>query len=102
MRIMAAAFLALLTGGCATLGGGASTVEVITTPPGALLTIDGVGSCETPCPVKLDGPRRARIAKAGYVSLTVTLSPGRRAVTIPLELAAPSEPVDTTALPDLN
>ena len=89
-------------GGCVTLGGGSSTLLVNTDPQGALVTIDSVGECETPCSVRLDGPKTARIAKAGFVAKTFVLSPSGREVTIPLELAAASEGVDTTALPDLD
>ncbi|WP_375205870.1 PEGA domain-containing protein [Hyphococcus sp.] len=94
--------LMLLPGGCMTIGGGASTLMVKTDPEGALLAIDGVGECETPCSVRLDGPKQARIAKAGFVSKTYVLSPGKNEVTIPLELAAASDDVDATALPDLD
>ena len=104
MRKPAFLLLAALTllGGCMTIGGGASTLLVKTDPEGALLSIDGVGECETPCSVLLDGPKQARVAKAGFVSKTYVLSPGRSEVTIPLELAAASDDVDATGLPDLD
>lgn len=103
MRIIIIAALSCLAlAGCVSIGDSARTLDVITDPPGAQLTIDGVGTCETPCTVKLDRARQARIAKAGFISTTVTLTPDRRAVTIPLELAAASEDVDAVALPDLN
>ena len=99
------AFLSLgfmLLGGCVTMGGGASTMLVQTDPAGALVAIDGVGECETPCRIRLDAPKKARIAKAGFVSKEYMLSPGKSEVTIPLELAAASDDVDATALPDLD
>ncbi len=103
MRHLAAVLLMVCTGGCATLGGGSSsTLLVNTSPPGALVSIDSYGECESPCTVRLDRPRQARIAKAGFISATVTLAPGRKSVTIPLELAAASDDVDAVALPDLN
>lgn len=102
MRTIAAAMSLMMLGGCLSTGDGARTVDVLTDPPGAQLTIEGVGACETPCTVKLDRPRQARIAKAGFVSTTVTLTPDRRALTIPLELAAASDDVDAVALPDLD
>ena len=102
MRLTAIVIGMALLGGCVTTGGGGSVRQVITTPPGALLTIDGVGECETPCSVKLDGPRQARIAKAGFITVTIVLTPGRKAITVPLELAAASESVDTQALPAID
>ena len=102
MRVLASAAMAFLLGGCVTVGGGTATRMIVTEPPGAVLTIDGAGECETPCSVKLAGPLRARIAKAGFVATTVTLTPGRGDIVIPLELAAPSTGVDTTALPELD
>ncbi len=101
MRILAV-FALLFSGGCVTLGGGAKQVNVLSDPPGALLAIDGVGECETPCKVKLDGPRVARLAKAGFLPVTITLTPDRRSLTVPMELAAASEDVDAVALPDLE
>ena len=105
MRILARSFAAtgfLLLGGCLTMPGGTSTLLVNTDPQGALVAIDGVGECETPCTIKLDGPQNARIAKAGFVTQFVTLNPSRKPATLPLELAAASKDVDTTALPELD
>lgn len=102
MRIATAAFLPFLLTGCMTIGGGSSVMLVNTAPQGALVAIDGYGECETPCTIGLDAPKKARIAKAGFVSKTFVLSPGSREVTIPLELAAASEDVDASALPDLE
>jgi hypothetical protein len=84
------------------MGGGSSMLLVQTDPAGALLTIDGVGECETPCRIRLDGPKKAKIAKAGFVAKDYMLSPGKSEVTIPLELAAASDDVDATALPDIE
>ncbi len=105
MRILMRIFSAvgvLSLGGCLTMPGGTTTLLVNTDPQGALVAIDGVGECETPCTIRLDGPKKARIAKAGFVTKTYVLSPSGRDVTIPLELAAASDDVDTTALPDLD
>jgi hypothetical protein len=82
--------------------GGGHSLKINTAPPGALITVEGGGECETPCILTLDRPRRAIIAKAGFVSLDVTLSPSRRSVTVPMELAAASEDVDTEALPEID
>ncbi|WP_428409374.1 PEGA domain-containing protein [Hyphococcus sp.] len=103
MRRPAFLFLGfLLLSGCVTMGGGSSMLLVQTDPAGALLTIDGVGECETPCRIRLDGPKKAKIAKAGFVAKDYMLSPGKSEVTIPLELAAASDDVDATALPDIE
>ncbi|PQA86689.1 PEGA domain-containing protein [Hyphococcus luteus] len=108
MRILAVLALVpalLATSGCMTLGGigdGARQVTVNTEPAGALLAIDGAGECETPCKVKLDGPRRARLAKAGFVTRIITLTPDRRSLTVPMELAAATDDVDAVALPSLD
>jgi hypothetical protein len=107
MQRISAVLALVATGGCVTddiafRGDPARNVSVITEPAGALLTIEGVGECETPCTVRLDSPRQANLAKAGFVAQTVTLGPERSSVTIPMELAAASDDVDTTVLPDLN
>lgn len=102
MRIIASLAALALLSGCQTLGGGAQIVSLQTDPPGALVVIDGAGQCETPCTVKLDGPKKARIAKAGFVTQYLTLSPGKREIVVPLELAAASEDVDETELPELQ
>ncbi len=102
MRIVAGIVALSMLGGCQTIGGAGDTLTLQTTPPGALVTIEGVGECETPCTIKLDGPQNARIAKAGFVTQFVTLNPSRKPATLPLELAAASKDVDTTALPELD
>ena len=100
MRFLCIAAAALVLSGCMTLGG--SGREIRTLPTGALITIDGFGECETPCTIKLDRKRRVRFAKAGYVTRYVDVEPSGGPVTVPLELAAASEDVDTTPLPDLD
>ncbi len=99
MRIVSVITIATMLAGCLTLGG---QREIQTTPAGAFVSIDGFGECETPCTVKLDQPRRARIAKAGYVTRIVMIEPGDGPIIIPLDLAAASEEVDTQALPDID
>jgi len=102
MRRFLMASSAALLGGCMTIPG-VSTVQMVNTDPqGVLLTIDGKGECETPCTVKLDGPQKARLAKAGFQTITVTLAPGKSEVTIPMQLAAASTGVDSTELPELD
>ncbi|MCB2114482.1 MAG: PEGA domain-containing protein [Parvularculaceae bacterium] len=91
--------------GCQTLnvfGGSSSTiVRVSSEPEGAVVTLDGYGSCETPCTVEIDKPREAKIGRAGYNSQNVTLTPGKRSVKVTLELSAPTTKVDETAMPEL-
>lgn len=103
MRLAIVGAAAAATTGCLTTpGGGASVREIITDPPGAMVTLESGGSCETPCTIKLDRPQKARIAKAGYVTVTAVIAPGGGKVKIPLELAAASTGVDATALPELD
>ena len=96
---------ALTLGACQTLGGGAADneryTEIMTTPPGATVTIENYGQCESPCRISHDGVRQITIAKAGYRKKTYKVSPGAGKVNIVLELAAPSEDVETTTLPEL-
>lgn len=99
MRIFLLISLSAMLSGCLTLGGGR---EIRSAPSGALVTIAGFGECETPCKLKLDRTRRITIAKAGYKPRLVDIEPTGGPVTIPLELAAPTEEVDTQSLPDLD
>lgn len=99
LRIMIIATAALSLGGCLTMGG---VREIRSNPTGAYLSIEGFGSCETPCTVKLDGPRQARLARIGYVTQDIIIEPGIRPLTVTMVLAAASEDVDALALPDLE
>ncbi len=98
MRYLLTLFLAAALSGCLTTGGR----EISSTPSGALVTVPGFGECETPCTVKLDKRRRITIAKAGYRPRRVDVDPEGAPLTIPLELAAPTEEVDAQTLPDLD
>lgn len=102
MRMILGLFIAAALGGCQTFGGAGNLLSLQTDPPGALVVIEGAGQCETPCTIKLDGPQKARIAKAGFVTQYLTLSPGKKEIIVPLELAAASDDVDTTELPELD
>ena len=99
MRFSLLITFAVMLSGCLTLGSGR---EIRSIPSGALVTLPGFGECETPCTIKLDRTRRITIAKAGYKPRRVDIEPGGGPVTIPLELAAPTEEVDTEILPDLD
>lgn len=101
-NLVVAGVCSTFLGACQTIAGAGDILDLQTDPPGALVVIDGVGSCETPCTIKLDGAQQARIAKAGFVTQYVTLNPSRRQITVPLELAAASADVDAVALPALD
>lgn len=98
-RIGLAAVSTLLMSGCFLSD---NILEIRSAPAGAFVFIDGYGTCETPCTVKLDEPRTARISRTGFVTQEMTLEPGEDKVDIMLELAAASETVDAIALPDLD
>ena len=98
-RLTLIAVTALALCGCLTTGG---VREVRTDPAGAFLMIEGFGSCETPCTVKVDRPRQARVSRTGYVTQDITIEPGRGPVTVTLELAAASQDVDAVSLPELD
>lgn len=98
-RLVLFSVLSLILPGCLATGG--AVREIVTTPNGAQITIEGFGACMSPCTVKLDRPRRVKIAKAGYVSITMVIEPGRGPINIPLKLAAATDDVATDALPDL-
>jgi hypothetical protein len=95
----------LLLAGCQTLDFGAGvkpTIALISTvPPGALVTVEGFGECQSPCTVELDAPRNVTIAKAGYNPHRFVLTPGKKKVEITLELSAPTTDVDAETLPDV-
>ena len=103
IAITAACVAAVIAGpGCKTFGGGGPTiVQVNSEPAGALVRVEGFGECETPCTVEVDKPRRAQVAKAGYNPKQIMLEPGKRKVTVTLELSAPTTGVDETELPEL-
>ncbi len=96
---------ALLTAGCKTFdfvgSKGPTITTVSTTPPGALVTVEGFGECLSPCTIELDAPRNITVAKAGYNPQRFVLEPGKKKVDIMLELSAPTTDVDADTLPDL-
>jgi len=103
LPILAIAALAL--SGCKTLDFGgdktATVVTVVSTPPGALVTVEGFGECETPCTVEIDKPRNITVAKAGYDAQKMVLVPSRRTVEVLLKLSTQTTDVDATELPEL-
>jgi hypothetical protein len=100
MRMFLGAFAALTLCACAQTSAGLR--EIRSDPPGALVTIEGYGECETPCTVRLDVNRNVTIAKAGYVTQRLTLTPKGPPLSVALELAAPAGDVDTQALPEIE
>ncbi|MFQ5562856.1 MAG: PEGA domain-containing protein [Parvularculaceae bacterium] len=101
MRTIAPIFAAMLASACETFPFASDTTLVESTPDGAVVTVEGFGQCETPCRVKLDTPRLTTVAKAGYEKKRFMLDPDRSKVTVVLELAAPTEDVEASELPDL-
>lgn len=91
--------LSLLPTGCLTSG---ATRTIIVDPPDATITVDGFGECASPCTVKLDQRRTIRIARIGYLPQKFDIAPGNDPVFVTLELAAPSQDVDETELPQLD
>ncbi|GJL94584.1 MAG: hypothetical protein DHS20C05_09890 [Hyphococcus sp.] len=99
MRAVFLASITVLLAGCAS-SGGMRTIN--STPPGALVTVEGYGECETPCTIKLDGSRHITVAKAGYKAQRFYISPDGQPVEVILELAAPAGEVDETSLPAID
>ncbi|MEE2691744.1 MAG: PEGA domain-containing protein [Pseudomonadota bacterium] len=93
----------LSAAGCKTLGGGpSSTITLIESdPPGAQVTVEGFGECDTPCRIEIDKPRMVKVAKAGYLAQRFQIVPGKKRVDVKLELAAPTKNVDSSELPEL-
>lgn len=95
--------LVLPSTGCLTiLGGGGNKIDIETTPPGATVNLEGFGECETPCAIQLEQTRRVTVAKAGYKPVRLSVPPDSRDISIILELAAPTDEIDSTTLPDLD
>ncbi|MEO0399154.1 MAG: PEGA domain-containing protein [Pseudomonadota bacterium] len=89
--------------GCLSLSACANSMtKIVTTPPGATVTVAGYGQCETPCTVELDGARRITVAKAGYKRRDLVVGPDAGNVKLDLELAAPTQGVEAGELPPLN
>ena len=98
--LLAAALATALAGGCASGRGPITTID--SEPAGALVKVDGFGECETPCVIQHDAPRRVTVAKAGFRKRVFDIRPGDGEVVVELELAAPTEEVETDALPPLR
>ena len=99
MRMLLMGFAVLAAGGCMTTKGARM---IKSDPPGALVTVEGFGECETPCRITLDTRREVTVAKAGYKAQRFGITPGGRSVMVVLELAAPTDDVDAIALPELD
>ncbi len=100
-RVIGCATVALSLSGCMTLFGD-NVISIDSVPPGALVTVEGAGECETPCTIQLESARRVTVAKAGYKSVRIMMEPDANDVIVALSLAAPTEDVDAVALPDLE
>ncbi len=97
-RLRPAALAVVAASGCASSDG---LMRITTTPAGAKVSIDGYGSCVTPCTVEILSPVKARVAKAGFRQREVDLAPGGRDMEIALELAAPAGDVEEEPLPEI-
>ena len=97
-RTLFAAFAFAALAGCASDG----LTKIVTSPPGATVTVAGYGQCETPCTVQLDGVRDIIVAKAGYKKRELSIAPDQGRVALDLELAAPTTGVEADALPPLE
>lgn len=97
MRLLLSAIVLVAAGGCAS-----KVTEIVTVPPGAEIGVIGYGECLSPCVVEFDEPRTITIAKAGFKPQRLELRPGKKTVTIPLELVAPTTQVDEGGMPELN
>ena len=91
--------IVLSVSACQTLGSNLARIE--TNPPGALVRVEGFGSCESPCTIELDAVRKVTVAKAGYLKEEFEIAPGAGVIRLDMALAAPTEDVESTALPDL-
>ena len=101
VKLLSAAASIMILSACTTFSDTA-TVKIQSEPTGALVTVDGVGECETPCSIRIKIQRYATVAKAGYLPVTVRLSPGKRNYNIQMELAAASDAVDAVILRDID
>lgn len=98
VAICAGAFAAA---GCLTTSNdGLRTIN--STPPGALVQVEGFGTCETPCTIRVDDLRQVTVAKPGFRAQRFGIRPGRGDIDVILELAAPTRGVDAETLPELN
>ena len=100
MRILLALTAGLFVSGCLATSG--DVRKITSDPPGALVTVQGYGECETPCKVRLDDHRNVTVAKAGYKAKRFVMGPSGPPLKVRLELAAASDDVDAETLPDLD
>lgn len=94
---------ALASAACAGGFGAPSGLRTIaSTPPGALVTVEGFGECETPCTIKVDQERNVTVARAGYEAQRFVVGPTGGDIDVQLELAAPAGAVEDGELPSLD
>ena len=99
MRVRIGIAMAGLLGGCATTSGDGTLF--VSEPTAATVSADGYAPCETPCSLSLAAPTLVTIAKAGYTPQRLQVEPKRRRLSVALDLAAPTEDVEATGLPEL-
>ncbi len=94
--------LIALLSGCQTMGpNGGKLIRIETMPPGAIVSIQNAGECETPCTIELDGPRRVNLARIGYKKKEIYVTLDKSRVRVDLEPVAPTADVDAQSLPEL-
>ncbi len=104
MRRIAILTALVLLGACKTfdLGSGQKVTLITSEPQGAYVNVEGLGECETPCRVALDGPRMVTIAKAGFKPQRIQIAPASKRIKVVLELVAPTKDVESKELPEVE
>lgn len=101
MKIAAAFLILLATSACLTTGRTGGLTTISSKPDGAVVRMEGFSDCLTPCAFEISHPVNVTVAKAGYKAQRFQVKPGKRNIKIDLELAAPTENVEETGLPEL-
>jgi len=103
IRTLFAAAAAAAPCACST-GGAVALIE--TTPAGAEARLADGRYCTTPCTLRMSGQTRLSIAKTGYKTRTVELTPSPlnlyTRLAYDLELISASKPVEVLALPSVD
>ena len=89
----------LFASACAT---GDGTRYISSDPTGALARVNGHKDCTTPCAIDYPYTVDITVAKIGYKPKQLRIAPGKKDVFVRLELAAPTQDVDTQTLPSID
>ena len=94
---------ALILSGCASNG---SVVQITTNPVGAEARLEDGRACQTPCKMMVRDVTRLSIAKTGYKTRLVDITPSPMSfytnIDYELELISASKPVEAVSLPSLD